>query len=324
MAVGAETQMTGKGIRSFRNIGSREPQHFTDVDFLRRSPGVPAAAQSDQNPGSNRGMQGIQDGTIYRNCTVRNVLSGGLFQKIAVLPEKGRHTENGFLRMIRDFLHRRDQSMPYEIARIIGVGIGRVGHIGNAVVRTPPADVRTGIGNQRTQKPAVPQGINAAQSAESASAKEVEQNRFELIVGIVRRSDECAAVLSGEFVKKRVAYLARGFLQSPSRLTGKLRNVFAPDYQWNSERFAGFAAERFVPVGVVPADAVIDVRREKPDVILRTPMREMIKQTGGVRTAGIGGDHASGTAHRLCKAETGEGIVKFQGVIQTADLLPFL
>ena len=137
-------------------------------------------------------MQGSKNGAFDGDNSVGDILSCGLFEKIVVLPEQGGHTENGFLRIFRDFLHLRDNVVPDKIAGIGGVGVGRIGHVRNAVVRTPLTDFRTGVAEQGTNKTSAAQRVDAGESAGTAAAQKMKENGFEIVVGVVRRGDDRA------------------------------------------------------------------------------------------------------------------------------------
>jgi hypothetical protein len=94
--------------------------------------------------------------------------------------------------------------------------------------------------------------------------------------------------------------------------------------QRNLQFSTGFAAVRFVAVGVFSADAVIDMGGGKLYAVVRAPVLEMEEQADRIRAAGKGGDHSSGVPHGGIQTEAGEGIVKFQGMVQKQSPSRFL
>ena len=185
-------------------------------------------------------------------------------------------------------LERRHGMVPDTVARI---GVGRV----RAVLH-----MRDGMGGQvrlrlrarRIQHRAQEVSAlrrNAGQAAQAAATREVEQQRFGVVVRRVRRRDPVIAVLGRAAGQKRIAQLTRGGLGAHA---AHGRDVAAAGVKRHAQFFTLRAHERLVAVALRAAQAVVEVRAADGKAALRAQLRHPVQEVHGVHPAGHGTQHA--------------------------------
>ena len=129
----------------------------------------------------------------------------------------------------------------------------------------------------------IPPDRDDAQPAQRRAADEIEQHRFQIVVGGVRRGDE--AIQRRE---KRIAHPACGFFDAFAGFSSARGDVSAGDGEGNAPILTQLADERFVAVRFRAAQMVIIVRGTHSQAQLVLQRAQAVQHRHGVRAAGDG------------------------------------
>lgn len=167
----------GDGSRRAREIASAEPDHSMFLDFRRREKHVRLA------------LEFMCDFALY-----------------------GRDASGGRGDGWRDASQRGDDVVPQRRPEARAIGVGRVGCPGNARVTADRFGVNARDvehwADQCDARRQAALGRDPGEAARAAPADQTHEERFELVVGVMRGRDEGARVLAGERNKGGVSLAA--------------------------------------------------------------------------------------------------------------------
>ena len=174
------------------------------------------------------------------------------------------------------------------IACVGDIRIGVVGYIVNALPLTKSKNFRLGDSKKRTDDLAVPEwshGGNAAKSAQSAPTGKVEQQRFGVVIGVVRRRKQRDMMLPHERREKVVPNVPCFFLNAAVMLVGKRRHIRFKKIKGKSVPFGKRSAKLTVGVGCRAAELVIHMGDREGGTCFLRELRKQKKQCRGIRAA---------------------------------------
>ena len=100
------------------------------------------------------------------------------------------------------------------VSGVVGFGIGAVRDVADAVFFAPFSNLVAACVYERSEISSVAERIDAAESSQSSAAHEVEEHRFEIVVGVMSGCDDCALSVTREFfgdgIEEIVSHLTRG------------------------------------------------------------------------------------------------------------------
>ena len=184
-------------------------------------------------------------------------------------------------------LERRHDMVPHAVA---GIGVGRV----RAVLH-----VRDGAGSQvrlrlrarrvqhRAQELAALRR-DTGQTAQTAAARKVEQQRLGVVIRRVRRRDPVVTVLRRTLGQKRITQFPRSGLGAQA---AHRRNITTPGIKRHAQFLALHAHKRLVAVALRAAQTVVKVRAADDKAALRRQLRHPVQEIHGIHAAGHGTQH---------------------------------
>ena len=174
---------------------------------------------------------------------------------------------------------------------VAGVSVGRIRavvHVRDAMCRQIRLRFRARGVQHRAQEPAALRR-DAGQTAQTAAAREVEQQRLGVVVRRVRRCDPVVTVHIRAARQKCIAQLPRGALRTHA---AHGRNVAAAGVKRHAQMFTLRAHKRLVPVALRAAQGMVEVRAADREAVLRRQLRHPVQEVHGVHPAGHGAQHA--------------------------------
>ncbi len=185
--------------------------------------------------------------------------------------------------------------VPDAVAGVSVRCVRAVVHVRNAVCRQIRLRFRARCVQHRAQQLAALRR-DTGQAAQTAAAREVEQQRLGVVVRRVRRCDPVIAVRSRAVGQKRIAQLPRSALRAHS---AHGRNVTAPGVKRHVQPLTLRAHERLVPVALRTAQRVVEVRTAHREAALRRQLRHPVQEVHGVHAAGHGAQHTRARGDRI-------------------------
>ena len=134
---------------------------------------------------------------------------------------------------------------------------------------------------------------NPGQSRKPRAPEQVIQYGLRAVVHVVGHRDAGRAAAQALLLENPVARLAARLLQRKPPAGGKLRHILAAQDKGHAQPFAERAGKISVPAGLVPADPVVHVHRQKMDFQLLPAGRQKMEKAHGITPAGQGDDHPS-------------------------------
>ena len=130
---------------------------------------------------------------------------------------------------------------------------------------------------------------DTGQTAQTAAARKVEQQRLGVVIRRVRRRDPVITVLVRTVGQKCIAQLPRGSLGAHAAHGSDIAVAGIKRY---AQFFTLRAHECLVAVALHAAQAVVEVRTADGKAALRTQLRHPVQEVHGVHPAGHGTQHA--------------------------------
>ena len=258
---------------------------------------IPAAAggipvQNHEGTAQNRivkrGKRGARR-TRFSGTFPQHSQSLGI-QILRIGPKKRAHMSHRFLGGGRDPAQGR-HDLPADV--VSGIGVVRIGAVHrerNILLPAEQPDLLGRTFQQRTDIPS-PQSGDAAHTGRAGTAEHMKQYRFQIIVGRVSGGYKSAVLPGNQLVKNPVADAACRLLDSYGPLFGQRRHVGTADHERDAPSLAKIPAKRRIPIGLRPADAVMDVDSRNGNMHPGPVLLHQSEKGGRIGTAGIGHVH---------------------------------
>ena len=200
---------------------------------------------------------------------------------------------------------RRHHGVPDAVARVRVAAVAGILHVREAVPGEVVQDLRAADLQQRAHDDP-PHGRDAAETAQAGAVHKAHENRLRVVVGVVRRRDAGAAPRRRGPREEVIARAARRGLEPLAGARGERGDVGAPADAGDAERFAQLPDEALVPLGLLAAQAVVEVRAHDAELRHRA---QQVEQRDAVRPAGDGAEHRrAGREHIVSGRVAADGI----------------
>lgn len=188
-------------------------------------------------------------------------------------------------------LEQRQQLVPEAIAGVLEIGVGGVLAPWLAERVQVGEDLGAGgfeHGAHDLAAANLQHGMNAGKAAGSGAAEKAEKNGFGLIVGGVGGGDLIERVLADKSDEELVAQLAGGGFEGERILFREARDIGTVGKEWEIVCVREFGDERFVGVGLVATNAVMEVNDGKNQAELVAEFEHGAEKGDGVGATGDG------------------------------------
>ncbi len=191
-------------------------------------------------------------------------------------------------------LDGRQQVVTETIARVRRVAIGRVFTKTNPVLIREGGQTRAPNLQQRPKQGQPSAAIfedrrkaHSSEASRSAPSQEVVENRFDLIIGVVRQYHSRASMMLRGREKERVPQFTRGELERNSSVQGVSPRVGTADEHGQTEQRSVTSDKRGVCGRCAPSQSVIQVRNNQT---VPPELRESVQEGHRVPAAGNAND----------------------------------
>ena len=180
--------------------------------------------------------------------------------------------------------------MAQEVAAVSGIEIRAVGDEGDGVLPAVGLDLLPSHIQQGADPPAQ-ERTDPAEPPHPAAPGQMEQKGFHIVARGVGRGDPVVAFAGAKFVEKGIADPATGFLQPFPPGSGLGSHIRPHDVKGHAPAGAPFPRKGLVPLGLVPAQAVVHVGSGQPPAMGGGQRPHSVEQGHGISPARQGDQH---------------------------------
>lgn len=142
---------------------------------------------------------------------------------------------------------------------------------------------------------------------QSGTASRTEEDRFRLVVRMVRGNDNIGGRSATQALQRTIAKCSCSFLQSHAMSAAERGGVHSCRNAGETERSCEILDKRAVPIGLVSPDTVMHVSHGQAYPFSSGDLSKQVEEHDGISPAADGDEHVSGLRRQSTQGRTDEG-----------------